>query len=85
MHTVVARSTFPSQNVQSTPASDHFWKLACQKVNAVMARSTFQSQKLAFLNSRKKVVILESVLPVTNANERGVDGRVTYEWTDVCV
>ena len=28
---VVARSTFPSQNVQSTPASDHFWKLRCQK------------------------------------------------------
>ena len=28
---VVARSTFPSQNVQSTPFSDHFWKLRCQK------------------------------------------------------
>ena len=27
VHAVVARSTFPSQNVQSTPASDHFWKL----------------------------------------------------------
>ena len=24
---VVARSTFPSQNVQNTPCSDHFWKL----------------------------------------------------------
>ena len=31
MHAVVARSTFPSQNVQSTPASDHFWKLRCRK------------------------------------------------------
>ena len=29
--TVVARSTFPSQNVQSTPFSDHFWKLRCRK------------------------------------------------------
>ena len=28
---VVARSTFPRQNVQNTPASDHFWKLRCRK------------------------------------------------------
>ena len=28
---VVARSTFPSQNVQSTPAPDHFWQLRCWK------------------------------------------------------
>ena len=27
----VARSTFRSQNVQSTPASEHFWKLRCRK------------------------------------------------------
>ena len=27
----MARSTFPSQNVQSTPAPDHFWKLRCRK------------------------------------------------------
>ena len=26
LHAVVARSTFPSQNVQNTPTSDHFWK-----------------------------------------------------------
>ena len=31
VHAVVARSTFPSQNVQSTPWSDHFWKLRCRK------------------------------------------------------
>ena len=31
LHAVVARSRFPSQNVQSTPVSDHFWKLRCQK------------------------------------------------------
>ena len=31
VHAVVARSTFPSQNVQNTPLSDHFWKLRCQK------------------------------------------------------
>ena len=31
VHAVVARSTFPSQNVQSTPGPDHFWKLRCRK------------------------------------------------------
>ena len=30
-HAVVARSTFPSQNAQNTPCSDHFWKLSCRK------------------------------------------------------
>ena len=31
VHAVVAGSTFRSQNVQSTPFSDHFWKLRCWK------------------------------------------------------
>ena len=31
VHAVVAQSTFPSQNVQNTPAPDHFWKLRCRK------------------------------------------------------
>ena len=31
LHAVVARSTFPSQNVQNTPASDHFWQLRRRK------------------------------------------------------
>ena len=31
VHAVVVRSTFPSQNVQNTPGSDHFWKLWCRK------------------------------------------------------
>ena len=31
VHAIVARSTFPSQNVQNTPAPDHFWKLRCRK------------------------------------------------------
>ena len=31
VHSVVARSPFPSQNVQNTPGSDHFWKLRCRK------------------------------------------------------
>ena len=31
VHAVVARSTSPSQNVQNTLGSDHFWKLRCRK------------------------------------------------------
>ena len=31
VHADVARSTFPSQNVQNTLAPDHFWKLRCRK------------------------------------------------------
>ena len=31
VHAVVARSTFPCQNVQNTPGPDHFWKLRCRK------------------------------------------------------
>ena len=31
VHAVVARSTFPSENVQNTSASDRFWQLRCRK------------------------------------------------------
>ena len=31
VHAVVARSTFPSENVQNTPFSDHFWKLRSRR------------------------------------------------------
>ena len=34
LHAVVARSTFPSQNVQNTWCSDHFWKLRCRRCGA---------------------------------------------------
>ena len=48
LHAIVARSTFPSQNVQRTLHSAHFWKLRCdiEKVHAVVARSTFPSQNV---------------------------------------
>ena len=46
LHAVVARSTFPSQNVQNTSASDHFGSCAVEKVHAVVARSTFRSQNV---------------------------------------
>ena len=49
VHAVVARSTFPSENAQNIPFSDHFLTLRCrksvEKVDAVVARSTFRNQK----------------------------------------
>ena len=49
VHAVVARSTFPSKNVQNTTCSGHFLMFRCrksvEKVYAVVARSTFRSQK----------------------------------------
>ena len=30
VHAVVARSTFPSQNVKNTRGSDHFWRFRCR-------------------------------------------------------
>ena len=42
---VVARSTFPSRNVQNTPWSDHFWKLRCRK-SARRCVSRWQAKKL---------------------------------------
>ena len=46
LHAVVARSTFPSQNVQNTPAPDTFGSWDVEKVHAVVARSTFRSQNV---------------------------------------
>ena len=31
VHAVVARSTFPSQNLQNTPCTVHFWRFRCRK------------------------------------------------------
>ena len=31
LHAIVARSRFASQNVQTTPGSEHFWRLRCRK------------------------------------------------------
>ena len=42
LHAVVARSTFPSQNVQNTPFPDHFWKLRCGKSMPLWREAHFQ-------------------------------------------
>ena len=43
LHAVVAQSTFPIQNAQSTSASELFWSWDVEKVHSVVARSTFPS------------------------------------------
>ena len=51
VHAVVARSTFPSLNVQNTPVRSTFRSCDVEKVHAVVARSTFRSQKCKKLRS----------------------------------
>ena len=46
VHAVVARSPFPSQNVQNTPLWTTFGSCDVEKVHAVVARSTFPSQNV---------------------------------------
>ena len=46
LQAVVARSTFPSQNVQSTPGSDHFLKLRCRKKCTVLWREAHFEVKM---------------------------------------
>ena len=46
VHAVVARSTFPSENVQNTPGSDHFWKLRCRPPCNSQARACVLCAKL---------------------------------------
>ena len=46
VHAVVARSTFPSQNVQTHQVRTTFGSCDVEKVHAVVARSTFRSQNV---------------------------------------
>ena len=85
VHTVVARSTFPSQNVQNTSASDHFWQLRCPKkctplwreahfqvkmYKALGVRTTFGSWDVEKVHA----VVARSTFPSQNVqNTRGAD------------
>ena len=52
VHAVVARSTFPSQNVQSTTCSRHFWRFRC--------RFAWQAQGIVHLvKSEQNVRVLQ--------------------------
>ena len=77
LHAVVARSTFRSQNVQNTSASDHFWKLRCRKSARhrgifsckFPCQATFAKCSLAF----RQCVLASNVCPRPGRNlGRGV-------------
>ena len=71
VHAIVARSTFPSQNVKSTTCPDHFWTFRC--------RFAWQAQGIVHLvrNQQKREGFVE--LPKTMA---GV-GHLKRIWKDV--
>ena len=50
VHAVVARSTFPSQNVQNTPCTDHFWK--SKKCTPLWREAHFEVKMLKTLRVR---------------------------------
>ena len=51
LHAIVARSTFPSQNVKNTRGSDRFWRFRC--------RFAWQAQGIVHLvNSEQNVMVL---------------------------
>ena len=52
VHAIVVRSTFPSQNVQNTPGSDHFWKLRCRKSAPLWREAHFQVKMYKAHHSR---------------------------------
>ena len=65
VHAVVARSTFRSEHVQNTPASDHFWKLRCRKsarrCGAKHIRITFGRSDVVSRGRRKGLCTLSKV------------------------
>ena len=88
----MARSTFPSQNVQSTSESDHFWKLRCQKsarrCGAMWCEAHFEVKMYKAHHARttfgsKKCTPLwrEAHFEVNMSNTSGV--RTTFGSSDV--
>ena len=46
MRATVVRSAFRSQNIKSTPFSEHFWKLSCSKSATSEARKGIEVRML---------------------------------------
>ena len=59
VHAIVARSTFPCQNVANTPGSEHFWKLWCQKSARHCGSGTEQISKSKCANHTSFGALLE--------------------------
>ena len=60
VHAVVARSTFPSQNVQNTTCSRHFWRFRC--------RFAWQAQGIVHLFKSEQNVRVFVTFPKTMAS-----------------
>ena len=71
LHAVVARSTFPAQNVQNTSFSDHFWQLRCrQSARRYGAKATFGSRDVEKVHA----VVARNTFPSQYVkNTRGSD------------
>ena len=82
VHAVVVRSTFPSQNVQSTPAPDHFWKLRCRKsaVYVVVVRSTFPIQNVQRHNMLEPLLKVQMWFCVAGARNLCALPNVSKTW-----
>ncbi len=66
LHAVAARSTFQSQKVQNTSASDRFWKLRCRKsARRCGAKHILKSKctKRTILGALLEVEILKKCTP----------------------
>ena len=85
LHAVVARSTFPSQNVQNTTCPDHFWKLRCGAKHILKSKCTkhTSSGPLLEVEMSKKCTPLwrEAHLQVKMYKTPGV--RTTFGGCDV--
>ena len=73
LRAVVARNTCQSQSVQSTPFSEHFWKLRCQKSASRCGAKHVSKSKCA------KHTILRTLSEVEMSQEvNAVVARITF-------
>ena len=62
VHAVVARSTFPSQNVKNTRGSDHFWRFRCRFASlhyTTLRYSTLHSTPLHYTTQHSTTLQLQ--------------------------
>ena len=67
MHGVVARSTFPSQNVQNTPGSEPFWQLRCRKITRGCGAKYISKWKYTKYHMFTTFLEVQISFPVTGA------------------
>ena len=78
LHAVMARSTFPSQNVQSTSCSDHFRKLRCRKSEHPCGAKHISKSKCTWAQGIAHLVKSEYKMKVCGISKN--DGRLgTFE------